>query len=370
MKHLWADIMKDYTVTIINSLDEFKSLAGQWNELLARSYANNIFLTWEWQFSWAECFLKDGKHLFVLAVYRNDTIVGIAPFYLRPCRISGLPIKQIGFLGTPEGDCDYLDVIISKGEESAVSKTLYDFLFSEASRLWDCLKFTDIRSNSLFLLHLMNCVEAQGKYLEITKGSFCPYVSLPSTREQFYKTLSSNRREQFRRHLKLLMESGNVRHLSVSPADSPQLMDEFFTFYEKEKGVVNTPLKGLLEHLILNSGNQNRIQLDLLISDKKIIAGFLHLCHENTMYMYLMAVNKTSHPKISIGNVLVGLSIEKAIDRGFCLYDFLKGEEAYKFHWANGFNTSQLIFLAQRKAVPLLLALGRFAKHSAKLLLR
>ncbi len=362
--------MKDYKVTIISSLDELKRLAGQWNELLARSFANNIFLTWEWQYSWTECFLKDGKQLCTLAVYHDDKLVGIAPFYLRSFRISGLPIKQIEFLGTPEGDCDYLDVIISKGEEAAITKALYEFLFSEASDLWDCLKLIDFRSDSLFLLHLMNCIEEQGKYMEITRGSFCPYVSLPSTGEQFYKTLSSNRREQYRRHLKLLMESGNVKHLSYASTEDSNILDEFFTFYEREKQLASNTPAMLIKRLLHDSGDRNVLQLDLLTSDNSIIAGLLHLCHEKTMYMYLMAVNKAYNPGISIGNVLVGLSIEKAIERGFCVYDFLKGEEAYKLHWANGFNTSQSIFLAQRKAAPLLLALGRLAKYSAKLLLR
>lgn len=362
--------MKDYKVTVINSLDEFKTLAGQWNELLARSLSNNVFLTWEWQYSWAECFLKDGRQLFTLTVYRDDKLVGIAPFYLRLFRISGLPIKQIEFLGTPEGDCDYLDVIMSKGDEAAVSKTLYDFLFSEARQLWDCLKLIDIRSDSLFLLHLMNCVEEEGKYMEITRGSFCPFVPLPSTGEQFYKTLSSNRREQFRRHLKLLMESGNVRHLSFASSDEATMLDELFTFYEHEKQITNAPPIALIKRLLHNSGGRNALQLNLLTSDNKIIAGLLHLCHEKAMYMYLMAVNKAFNPAISIGNVLVGLSIEKAIERGFCVYDFLKGEEAYKFHWASGFNTSQSIFLVRRKAASLVLALGRLLKNSAKLLLR
>jgi CelD/BcsL family acetyltransferase involved in cellulose biosynthesis len=362
--------MKDYKVTIIRSLDEFANLAVQWNELLGRSHANNIFLTWEWQFSWAECFLQDGKQLFALAVYRNDKLVGIAPFYIRPFRIKGLPIKQIEFLGTPEGDCDYLDVIMSKGEEASLTKALYEFLFSEASDLWDCLNLIDIRSNSLFLLHLMNCVEEQGKYLEITRGSFCPFVSLPPTGEEFYKSLSSNRREQFRRHLKLLMDSGNAKHLSFSSPEASNNIEEFFTFYENEKQRANTPPVVLIKRLLQNARARNKLQLDLLTSDKEIIAGLLHLCHEKTMYMYLMAVNKAYNPGISIGNVLVGLSIENAIGRGFCTYDFLKGEEAYKFHWANGFNTSQSTLLARRKVAPLLHALERLAKNSAKLLLR
>jgi len=60
--------MKDYQVTLIRTLDQFEKMAKPWNDLLARSSCNNIFLTWEWQYSWAECFLNENRELFVITV--------------------------------------------------------------------------------------------------------------------------------------------------------------------------------------------------------------------------------------------------------------------------------------------------------------
>jgi CelD/BcsL family acetyltransferase involved in cellulose biosynthesis len=86
--------------------------------------------------------------------------------------------------------------------------------------------------------------------------------------------------------------------------------------------------------------------------------------------MYLMAIDKDFNPKISIGNVLVGLCIQQAINKGISTYDFLKGEEDYKFHWSTKMNVSNSIFLYQRRIIPLIFAMNRQLKHAGKLLLR
>jgi hypothetical protein len=44
-------------------------------------------------------------------VYKNNDLVGIAPFYLKNDKYGPFKMRQIEFLGTPEAGSDYLDVI-------------------------------------------------------------------------------------------------------------------------------------------------------------------------------------------------------------------------------------------------------------------
>jgi len=41
------------------------------------------------------------------------------------------------------------------------------------------------------------------------------------------------------------------------------------------------------------------------------------------------------YSKHSVGVVTMGLTIKTAIEEGACEYDFLHGDEEYKFHWAS-----------------------------------
>ncbi|HQG41045.1 MAG TPA: hypothetical protein PLV76_09165, partial [Spirochaetales bacterium] len=73
---------------IITSIPAMKSIRGKWNNLLEASISNTIFLTWEWMYSWAECFITEKRELFVICVYDDgDKLVGIAPWYTSKIKV-------------------------------------------------------------------------------------------------------------------------------------------------------------------------------------------------------------------------------------------------------------------------------------------
>ena len=49
-----------------------------------------------------------------------------------------------------------------------------------------------------------------------------------------------------------------------------------------------------------------------------------------------MAIDRTLDPRLSVGNVIVGLALERAAKEGLRSYDFLRGGEDYKLRWADG----------------------------------
>jgi CelD/BcsL family acetyltransferase involved in cellulose biosynthesis len=53
----------------------------------------------------------------------------------------------------------------------------------------------------------------------------------------------------------------------------------------------------------------------------------------------------------SVGLVLTGLSIRNAVERGVGTYDFLRGDEAYKFDWANKMQQLVNVTLARNTVV-------------------
>jgi len=347
-----------------------ENISKSWNDLLLQSMSNNIFLTWEWQFSWAECFLNKNKKLFVLAVYKNDELVGITPWYIHRVRYCGIFIKQIEFLGTPETASDYLNVIIKKGKEKEVTSAIYHFLFSDVSSSWDSFMLRDIPSESLFLLHFIDKIEEDGKYSEIKRGSFCPIIKLPETYNKFLSELSPNRRQQFKRHLRVSKRDNNVKYHSFLTNDIMADIDRFFLLFEEKKDYSDKKLKRFIKRFASNCKEKNCVQIDFLISYDKDIAGLLHLWYQDTLSMYLMVIDKTFNPKISIGNVLVGISIERSINQGDSFYDFLKGVEQYKFHWADYGEQSLDFIFYQRKVIPILFAIRRYLKYIAKIILR
>lgn len=361
--------MSDYRATIIDDLNDWELIRKHWNDLLEKSASNNVFLTWEWLYSWAEYFLNDQRKLFIVVVYEGEAIVGIAPWYLRKITKGICSIRQIEFIGTPEAGSDYLDVPIKRGREKEVTRFLYDFLIEEAATRWDLMRLDDIPSNSLFMLHLLNRIRENGKYVSISEASFCPVAELPGTEEEYFAGLSSKRGQRLRQDLRTLNKQIAVDHVTFS-SDNPGLpLKDFIVLYSEKSGRSGDDLHRLLRKFVDRRGAES-IQIDFLAAGDSYVGGLLHLRYQDTLYLYLMAIDKTFNPKVSIGNLLVGLSICNAIRSGITCYDFLKGDEEYKFHWSNYGRRSSSILFAQRKLIPVCFTLAEIAKSAAKLVLR
>jgi CelD/BcsL family acetyltransferase involved in cellulose biosynthesis len=112
------------------------------------------------------------------------------------------------------------------------------------------------------------------------------------------------------------------------------------------------------------------MQIDFLTLDGKNIAAFLHFRYGGRLYLYLIVVDKTINPKISIGNIMIGLCTENAYKNQIFFYDFLKGAENYKFFWANSGQRSLNIFFCKRELIPILISWGKLIKYGLKLFLR
>lgn len=357
-----------YKVAVIDSINEMAELAKEWNALLSESRSNTIFLTWEWLYTWSECFLQTNRHLFVLLVYKESELIGVAPWCIRHLRYFGCSMKKIEFLGVPETGSDYLDVFATRGKEKEVAHQIYRFLQISTS-FWDSMALQDIPSDSLFLLHFINEMDEEGKYAELGPGPYCPSATLPQTMDAFMARLSPNRRQQYSRHLRILRRRGEVTHRVDLSAEVGASLKEFYRLYELRWGGSDALFR-FLEKFISRSEGEKLIQLDFLNAGGRDIAGLLHLRYGKTLSMYLMGVDHSFDKSISIGNILVGLSIEKAIAEGFSTYDFLRGDEDYKFHWSNDGKRAVHLCCYGKKTAPLMWMTGQFMKSIVKVLLR
>jgi CelD/BcsL family acetyltransferase involved in cellulose biosynthesis len=362
--------MKNVTITVVDSFEKWRALTPEWQTLLDRAESSSFFLTWEWLISWAEYFLDDSRTLFILTCSINKTLIGIAPFYLAEKKSGLFPLKELRFLGTPESGSDYLDVIMCKNHEREVAEALYAFLTTTSKRKWDQLFLTDIRADSLFLFHFMNCLEVAGKYVELTRSAICPVMRLPDSEDNLYAAMSSGWRKKFKQDMRVSERDYNVSHVVYQGHEVADHLDAFFQFYKERDERPGQWQHALLKQLISRYIDDPPLQLDLLVVDEMPRAALLHFKHRDTLSMYMMSVDKTFNPKISFGNILVGRSIINSLEGNYAVYDFLKGNEPYKFHWATGVHLTFQIRFWQKRPGALLSASSRMSRYMVKLLFR
>ena len=165
------------SIVKISDQNEFANLKKDWDALLKKSKSDTVFLTWEWMYTWWECF-KENKQLFILAVYgENEEMVGIAPLCMDKKKIGGIPVlNYIKFLGTMPISSDHLDFIIYQGREREVLGTIVNYLFKE--NIWDLCLLSNIPASSLTGKLLKEIMGNRPSQYEISQ--VCPYIPLPT----------------------------------------------------------------------------------------------------------------------------------------------------------------------------------------------
>ncbi|MGC2800321.1 MAG: GNAT family N-acetyltransferase, partial [Candidatus Acidiferrum sp.] len=182
----------------ISSDSEFRALQGEWDQLVERSSAQTVFLTWEWLSSWWSAY-GTGKRLFILiARGEQGECCGIAPLYLER---SGMH-RVLRFIGDGTYDSDYLDFIAAQGQESLVLAGLFEYL-QQSRRDWDVLQLNEIPETSLSLDFLRG-LNTASRWLLRQEQVPAGVRSLPSTWEEFLQTLKSRFRTSVRACLRNL----------------------------------------------------------------------------------------------------------------------------------------------------------------------
>lgn len=362
--------MKPITISIVDTDEGMLSLRLQWNRLLSESVSNTLFLSWEWMRAWIEQFMHGDRRLLIMTLHEGEKMVGIAPFYTQVKKQGIFRLKEIKLLGMPEAGSDYLDVFAQKGRERHVAEALYAYLMENEKHGWDVLTLQNIRANSLFLLHFSNCMDEHGKYYEIDKGAYCPFARIPETEADFYSGLSKGRRKKFKRDTRVVHREASVVHSMTNYREGPQRLEDFFRLYQEKTPWNGKPMKHLITRFAELCEDPETVRIDLLSIDRKDVAGLLHLKNDRFLLLLLMAVDKSYNPKISLGNVLVGFCIKHAIDERYDVYDFLKGDEDYKFHWATGGTACLSMRVWKKSPMTLFYVLSENLKNVAKLMLR
>ncbi len=319
----------------ISTQSKFSELSGDWNALLKKSRSDTLFLTWEWMYTWWECF-KDNKQLFLLTVYdEKEDLIGIAPLCMDKKKIGGIIVlKYIRFLGTMPISSDHLDFIINKGREEEVLKAIVEYLFQENK--WDFCLLSNIPISSLTGKLFREIMRNRPFQSEISQ--VCPYIPLPARVEDYYSSLSGNTRNTIKRKRRNLEKKYDGFELIIlkDPDGIDSAMEKLFELHEKRWMVVKHKGNFMKSNIRKFHKKIARIFLDsdmlrlyfLRIQGKD--AATLYTFKYNNKLFYYQGGWDPEWARDRVGNILTNLVIEDAINNGCSEYDFLRGTEDYK----------------------------------------
>ena len=310
----------------ITDFQDFCTLEAEWDELLDQHPAPNVFLTHAWMKCWWEVFGDQGEML-VFTHHENEKLDFIAPL-MRSTRkyLRYIPKKTIHFIGIDRSD--YQDFIYSKANERLIMPLL-DELANRYPK--DLISFDNIVEHSPSRKILDKYLEAgnNGRKAQTTTA---PYINLPDvTKKDFRKKTYMNLKRQLNRDGELILrqvERNEIdKYLSVLFELHQEKWEDQGLFKEdKNKTFYHKLARGLFEKGLLD--------LSILSHDGEVVAIHFGFLYNNTFYYYKPTYNE-EFAKYSPGNILLMELIDVAKKKELEIFDFLKGEETYKFRYTN-----------------------------------
>jgi len=308
--------------------DAFEVLAGQWNALLQRSAADTLFLTNEWQTVWWRE-LGDGE-LRILAIYDDDALVGLAPLFFAPNMLDAVEVALVGCKEVS----DYLDFICARGHEPACLRAVVDFLKSDDAPDWQLLALCNIVERSPTLALLPEMLRAEGWRPHVAFEDTCPVVALPDSFEAYLATLDGKERRELLRKLRRASEEVAITFTTEAHALARDVED-FIALMKAsapDKAAFMTPRMARFFHAIARAMfDVGRLQLAFLEVAGARVATYMNFLYQDAVLVYNSGLDPTRHAYLSPGQVLIARLIEKAIQDGRRVFDFLQGNEEYKY---------------------------------------
>lgn len=346
----------------------FTAIRAEWQSLFA-SAGCSPFLSWEWMSTWFSHF-GENKTPVLLKSYEGDDLIAILPMYIESTSFLRMPFKQLSLVGTGQGGADYLGLIVRRQDADRATTAFLQFIQMELKV--DLTRLDNLDSRSPLVRQAEAAVSISSRLIRHTNSveSICPRIDLSNG--WVAVLCKCKRKSNFKRRLKRLEQYDGFEFRSVTePSELAPAFERFLALHnsrwENRGGSElggHPRLISFQRKLVSALSGSGLIRFDELWVEGACRSSVYALENSGTFYYYNSGYD-ADYANLSVGLVLIGMSVKHAIERGNTVYDFLRGDEAYKFDWANGTTNLVSVGLRSRK-IPVLAQ--EWASGSAKIL--
>ncbi len=309
----------------------FDALSTEWLELLTHSITNQIFITPEFLKAWWST-LAEGELHIVTVRDQKKKLRGIAPLYTF---LNSKGEKQLSFVGCVDVS-EYLDFIIDKEMPDQVFHEIGQHI--TALKEVECAFFFSIPQNSATLAQFKVNMSQVGWKAEQSQQDVCPVIELPKTWEEYLAHIGKKQRHEIKRKWeKLFKEQEAHFELVELPTDADTAIKDFIWLHQAsskdKKNFWNDRHVQFFQYFAQKTAEKNWLKLYFLKIGTTRVAAMLGFEYNNQFFLYNSGFVSDNFREYGIGSVLTAYTIQQAIEHGNTRYDFLRGDEEYKFRF-------------------------------------
>ena len=316
----------------VDDLAALERLADEWSDLHDRCPWATTFQRPEWLLAWWRAFRADPPS--AILARRGGRLVGLALL----CRYEHAGERRVALAGG--GVSDYQDVLADPEHGAGFARAVVETL-AEDRGSWDVVSLDPLRAPS----PLLDVADPLGLRSEVVPLARCPVLDLSRSAAgldgavpaAMLARLTSDRRRGAR---------AGIRVERAAPGSEARTMESLFALHEArwrgrgEPGVLADPrVRRFHEDAASGLAARGCLRLFALVHEGRV-AGALHgLCDKGRALYYLSGFDPALG-RWSPGTLLVGAAIEDAAREGSREFDFLRGQEPYKYAWGAKDRTS------------------------------
>jgi len=314
------------------------SIQKEWNDIFNKANTASPFLTWQWVSTWWEKYASEiaNSRLFTIVWKRDNAIVAILPLFGFTQRSSLFSLKTLRLAGTWTESSDYLDVIVDPGLKANINDLFDHPRLQDFFQDFDIFEFKNMQEDALLASY------AAGGVFHSKITSVCPYIALPKDEESYIKSLSRNMRSGLKRTRNKITKHPELQFKIIEQVEQiPQAIKRLFElhnlrFDDKEQETKFVYEKRGAFHEAIAGQFQRLDALRLFtICDNNTIVGIIYCYLVKDRLMYVQAGFDPEYNKYAIGNQLLWEAINYAIRNGCSEFDFMRGNEEYKYKWTD-----------------------------------
>lgn len=308
----------DYTIT----KESFNDLSAFWLKPQTDLNWDSIFIIPPWLEVWRKAYGSTADPC-LYAVRRNKDIVGLAPLLLNG--------NEACLMGSDDV-CDFLDFVIAPGGGDNFFNTLLDHLKQEGIRRLD---LGLLRPDSTVYTHLIPLAEQRAYEISCQVEDVSLEMDLPASWDGYLSMLSGKQRHEVRRKLKRFREKGHSNYRIVETREEvPDAMDLFLRFFRQsrsDKESFLTPKREAFFRAIADGmAREHLLRIGILDLEDKPVAAIMYFEYNDTVYLYNSGYDP-QYGSLGVGLISKILCIKDSTEKGRKKFDFLKGDEVYKY---------------------------------------
>lgn len=336
----------DVRTELIESLPALEAIEREWQELCERAGEREPVGTPTWLLAWWRAFGDETRRMRSIAVYREDRLIGLALMLSRTVRYRRLiPVRRLEFLATGEDESeeicsDYVGPIAERGAETVVARALAEEL-TRVSADWDELYFAQMDGESKVLRELEFALAERRVVCREASRGLCPNIVLPSSWDEYVKTLDSKSRYLVTRALRELDKwagPGGYQLRRASDLDALvagrevlHRLHETRWRHEGHDGVfVRDRFRTFHDEVMPKLLARGELDLIWLEVHEQPVAVLYNIVYDNKVYVYQSGRTDQVPKNLRIGIAMNCVAVRDYIGRGLREYDFLNGMSQYK----------------------------------------